>query len=92
MAQFFEMMRERGGRDAQFALQVSGDETARIAGQQEADDAEPRFVAESGETVGEGRGVERDGRFHNSSIVEIVGVVKPLLTKRTQPPFMLSTT
>jgi hypothetical protein len=70
------MMRKRGGRDLQFALNVSGDEAFRVRGEKLADDLQAGLGAEGGEAVGRARDEEWIDTFHISMIVEIRKYVK----------------
>jgi len=69
--QFFQVMRKRGRRYAQFFLDFAGNHTLGMSGKEQAENLEARLCAESGEAVGGAGDQEGIGLAHISIIAEI---------------------
>jgi hypothetical protein len=71
LLQLFEVVGERGSRDTEFILELAGDHSGRVSGEEQAENLEARFGAESGEAVGGACDEQGIGPLHISMIAEI---------------------
>src|SRR5271157_191613 len=71
LAQFFQMVRERGSGDAQFLLDFAGDHPGGMGGEKQTHDLQAWLGAESGKAVGATCDEEGVGLAHTSIIAEI---------------------
>ena len=80
--EFFQMMRKRRTGYVQLLLNFPGDHTRRVSSEQQADDLQARFGAESGETVAAAGHQERV-RFGHISIIAELWKIRNLFLSET---------